>query len=50
MSKSEQWNECDWVGTIIVKEPRKKKPEPIELWDDYDERLKGESQWKSYET
>ena len=50
MSQTEQWNDCNWVGIINVKEPNQMKTEPIELWDDYDERLRGESQWKSYET
>ncbi len=41
---SERWVECDWVGTI-VKHPLDNERRPNNL-DDYDERKKGESQWK----
>ena len=43
---SEEWRDCDWVGTIKKHEPPKPPKEPIENWDDYDERRRGESQWK----
>lgn len=47
---NEEWSDCDFNGMIKVYdlEPKGAK-EPVELWDDYDERLRGESQWKSYE-
>ena len=45
-----EWRDCDFKGTIkkYDLEPRGTE-EPVELWDDYDERYRGESQWKSYE-
>ena len=42
----EEWHEVDWVGIIKKNDDTQKKPTPIELLDDYDERLRGESQWK----
>ena len=47
MCTNEEWHDCDFKGTIRVydNEPHGAK-EPVELMDDYDERLRGESQWK----
>ena len=42
----EEWNEGQFVGTIVVTKGNKNKSESIEIIDDYDERMRGESQWK----
>ena len=46
MKKNDEWHDCDGIGIIKVYDTKTKKTEPIELCEDYDERLKGETQWK----
>ena len=45
--ENEKWNDCKWTGTIRAF-PLSNDNRPNNF-DDYDERKKGESQWKWYE-
>ena len=42
----EEWHDCDIVGTIQVYHINEKH---VNNFDDYDERMRGESQWKDLE-
>lgn len=42
----EEWNDCDFVGDIRIFPTNDKY---VNNLDDYDERMRGESQWKDLE-
>ena len=42
----DEWNECNFVGDIHIYRFNEKY---VNNYDDYDERLRGESQWKNEE-
>ena len=43
----EEWHDCDFVGDIRVIPYDNEKH--VNNLDDYDERMRGESQWKDLE-